>query len=428
MQPIDVFISYKREERAVAEALAGYLSAQGYRVWWDAELLSGDNFILEIFEVLKSAKSAVILWSEQALSSRFVIGEALFALNRQIYVGASPNGSIELPPPFNAVHFENISAWQSGTAAFARLLPAIARKAGTPTVSGSADAEMRDAVAEAVFWRGIADSNEADGYRAYLDKHGDKGIFSELAKRRLASKETAKPRLSATAPATVDIPAGAFFMGSPGDCLEGDDDERPVHRVTFARSSRIGAAPVAFSEYDVFTEATGRRAAPDHGMPRGNHPAVNVTWHDANDYCRWLSSTLRRSFRLPSEAEWEYAARAGSASARPWGANWNAAMANGAVAVGRTSPPGTYPANAFGVLDTIGNVWEWCADPSHQGYAGAPCDGSVWLADGDLALRVIRGGSFDDLPQALRSAMRGWYRPEDRAIRIGFRVVEDVSA
>lgn len=431
---IDVFISYKREQRVPAERLARFLTEQGYTVWWDVELLSGDNFINEIFEVLKTAQCAVVLWSNEALTSQYVVGEAMYALNKNKYIGATVTWPIELPPPFNVVQMSNASAWQMGNAAFEELIPAIAKHAGAQSGNGQqhTDNLLAGAAEEALYWRGVVEGNRISDYELYLNRFGETGVFAELARVRIRALH-ARPSQEAALrssiserpmPRMVEIPEGVFLMGSPHDDPEGDDDERPVRQVSIPAPFKMSIAPVSFDEFDGFCAETGRDLPSDNDWGRGKLPVINVSWDDANAYCAWLSSQTGKTFRLPSEAEWEYAARAGTNTARPWGREWNQACANGAVTVGRTNIPGHFPPNGFGLQDMIGNVWEWCADPSHDGYSGAPSDGSVWSENGDPDLRVIRGGAWDCLPQALRSAMRGWFHRGDGAIRIGFRVVQ----
>jgi formylglycine-generating enzyme required for sulfatase activity len=288
-----------------------------------------------------------------------------------------------------------------------------------------------EAVEEALLWRRIADSGRVEELERYLSTYGEEGLFTRLARSHLARLKSA-PRPAPTAakprivePALVEVPPGSFLMGSPKHETDGSQDERPAHQVTFAKPFAIGRAPVSFAEYDAFCEATGRDKPRDEGWGRDQRPVIHVTWEDANAYCGWLARETGRPYRLPAEAEWERAARAGSTASYPWGNTWDQAKANGAATAGGTTEPGAYPPNAFGLLDMIGNVWEWCADPLHDDYRGAPADGSVWSEDGDPVLHVIRGGSWDDLPQALRSAMRGWFKRDEGSLRLGFRVARD---
>ena len=227
-------------------------------------------------------------------------------------------------------------------------------------------------------------------------------------------------------PEWIEIPAGEFWLGS--DKITGD--ERPVHRVhldTFA----VSRVPITNAQYRLFVEATGRDPPPHWEEVRPpkekeSHPVVNVTWHDALAYCEWLSQATGRQITLPSEAEWEKAAR-GSKDKRayPWGDAFDATRCNsGALGLGDTSPVGVFPGGAspYGVLDMAGNVWEWTR--SHRkDYPYDPADGREDLRVGDSVLRVLRGGAFLSPGNYVRCAARSRYGPYFRYYYIGFRVV-----
>ncbi|RMD68212.1 MAG: PEGA domain-containing protein, partial [Gammaproteobacteria bacterium] len=165
-------------------------------------------------------------------------------------------------------------------------------------------------------------------------------------------------------PEMVVIPPGRFLMGSPFDEEGRDSDEGPQHRVSIARPFAIGRYEVTFEEYDRFCEATGRRRPDDNGWGRGKRPVINVSWHDAKAYARWLSKQTGKRYRLPSEAEWEYAARAGTSTRYWWGDRVGHGHANcdgcGSWWDGKeTAPVGFFDPNPWGLYDTAGNVWEW---------------------------------------------------------------------
>ncbi len=434
---VDVFISYKREDRPAAEALANRLAGRGYRPWWDVELMSGDMFVTEIYAMLKQARIVVVLWSEAGLRSRFVVGEALAALNQDKYVGGLLDPELDLPPPFNVVHAVNVSRWSDEAGGLDELLEDLAERLGA-SESGDADSILADATNEAMFWRGVAESDRPEGYRSYLQRYGQDGLFAGLAQTRI-EQLAARPSLfgglkrrilGPPVPTVVRVDGGTFRMGAVGPDADENPDETPVREVRVP-TLEVGRGPVTFEEYDAFCDATGRERPRDQTWGRGSRPVINVSWEDARAYCDWLTTRTGASWRLPSEAEWEYVARGGTATRYWWGDDWSAASANGAGAVGSTSDVGAYPPNPFGLVDTLGNVWEWCADDWHDDYTGAPGDGRAWALDdeadgeamGDARLAVIRGGSWDDLPQAVRCAMRGWFEKASSAPRIGFRVV-----
>ena len=231
------------------------------------------------------------------------------------------------------------------------------------------------------------------------------------------------------------IPAGSFVMGSPKEEAERTDAEGPQHRVTFAAPFALGKYPVTFAEYDHFCVETGREQPPDQSWGRGRRPVINVSWDDATAYCAWLGEQTRQAYRLPSEAEWEYACRAGTTTPFWTGATISTEQANydGNYTYGsgrkgeyreQTTPVDAFAANPWGLHDMHGNVWEWCEDLWHDNYQGAPADGSAWLQGKDAG-RVVRGGSWGGVPEVLRAAFR--FR-DDTGVRdddLGFRVCQD---
>ena len=149
---------------------------------------------------------------------------------------------------------------------------------------------------------------------------------------------------------------------------------------------------------------------------------INVSWNDAQAYVRWLSESTGAAYRLPSESEWEYAARAGTTTPFHTGSTISTDQANYGGNRGSTTPAGTFALNAFGLYDMHGNVWEWVEDCWHDDYGGAPSDGTAWTRGGDCGRRVLRGGSWDSVPRYLRSANRTGYTTGYRLGLAGFRV------
>ena len=228
------------------------------------------------------------------------------------------------------------------------------------------------------------------------------------------------------------IPAGRFRMGcvSGRDC---DDDEFPVREVTIPRAFAVSAHEVTFGEWDacVAGGGCGGYLPDDRGWGRGRRPAINVSWNDAQAYVAWLSSRTGAEYRLLSESEWEYVARAGSSTAYSWGDGIGSNRANCDGCGSRwdnsqTAPVGSFAANAFGVHDMHGNVWEWVEDCWNDSYAGAPADGSVWLS-GECNRRVLRGGSWFYNPRYPRSAGRSWVTAGNRSSFLGFRVARTLT-
>jgi formylglycine-generating enzyme required for sulfatase activity len=191
----------------------------------------------------------------------------------------------------------------------------------------------------------------------------------------------------------------------------------------------VDVAPFALARFPV-TVAEFRASCPKHAADGETElPVVNVDWHDARAYCDWLSDTTGHNYRLPSEAEWEYACRAGSEGLFAFGPEIHSSQANflysesgERIGPGGRTPCGAHPANAFGFYDMHGNVCEWVEDMWHPNYVGAPADGLPWQTAPSPTLRVIRGGAWDYLPRLLRSAWRDGLGETKRRDNVGFRV------
>ncbi|GEM_PF-1987925 len=235
----------------------------------------------------------------------------------------------------------------------------------------------------------------------------------------------------------VAIPSGRFLMGSP--TKEGWDYEQPQHWVTLPPFF-MGKYPVTQAQWRAVAALPKRKLdlAPDPSYFKGSkRPVEQVSWDKAVEFCDRLSQRTGRAYRLPSEAEWEYACRAGTTTSFHFGevlmtslANYNGrsiySIYSKKLTVesrDQTTDVGTFPANAFGLYDMHGNVWEWCLDYWHSNYQGAPTDGSAWIADGDSKYRLLRGGSWDYVPRDCRSAIRLRYMLDLHSNDSGFRVV-----
>jgi formylglycine-generating enzyme required for sulfatase activity len=229
-------------------------------------------------------------------------------------------------------------------------------------------------------------------------------------------------------PEMVVVPAGTFKMG---DIEHNSGHETPVHIVRIPKPFAIGKYEITFEQYDRFAVATARQRPNDKDWGRGRQPVINVSWNDAAEYAKWLIVQTGERYRLPSESEWEYAARGGTETSYWWGDELKAAMANFAKSDSRwggkqTSPVGSFPPNSFGLYDTAGNVWEWVQDSWHEDYKGAPTDGSAWEEKGG-GRRVIRGGSWFDGPDFLRSSNRLRGIAGYRYFFIGIRLAQDIK-
>jgi formylglycine-generating enzyme required for sulfatase activity len=228
----------------------------------------------------------------------------------------------------------------------------------------------------------------------------------------------------------VSIPAGSFLMGSSDNRTPHFGEAGPVHKVSL-KEFLLMKHEVTFEQYDLYAEETGKDKPSDNGWGRGKRPVINVNWNEATAYAEWLSQETGLKFRLPSETEWEYAARAGSTTNYSWGISIgiNNANCNGCGSQWdntKTAPVGNFKANNFGLKDMHGNVFEWVQDCWNLTYIGtAPLDGSAWMK-GDCTRRVLRGGSWLGRPGSLRSADRSGFYPDGRSNYYGFRLLQEL--
>lgn len=379
---MDIFIAYSSSDRAFANRLVAMFRDLGWSVFIDTGLNAGAAFNREIEEQLTAARVAVVLWSSKAKVSDFVLDEATRAKDANKLV---PVLIEDIIPPlgFGQRHTLDLSNWKGE------------------------------------------------------DDHEDcKALISSL-KRSLegrTAKSTAAPAPTPTArtgditrhplqdssqgPEMVAIPAGNFLMGSTNG--EGSKREKPQHPVTIAQPFLMGRYAVTVDEYRQFCDATGADA--DNAGKSAEHPAVNVSWNDATAYCKWLSEETGKHYTLPSEAQWEYACRAGSTTACAFGDNLQESEANFSQKSGGTVAVNRYQPNTFGLFQMHGNVWEWCEDTWHSNYKKVPTDGSAWIDSGSEA-RVLRGGSWFNGQSGCRSSIRSYgARPDFRYSIIGFRL------
>jgi len=361
-------------------------------------------------------------------------------------------------------------------------------------------------VVELSYWESIRGSKDPALYQAYIDKY-PKGQFVELARILVLSSRKAgeAPKADKThpeqarrqeykpgtvfddctdCPPMVVIPAGQFTMGSPDSEPGRFGHEGPQRTVRIAKPFALGRNEVTFSEFERFAVETGYKTEAERDVGKkgcfgfnfnapeatksdwqpgrswrepgidqntDRDPVVCVSWNDARAYASWLSKKTGKVYRLPTEAEWEYAARAGTRTARYWGDDPGQACVHENVgdqstrtafrrtlsrSTGRrhecndgryyTAPVGSYKANGFGLYDMLGNVWEWTEDCWNASYKGAPADGSAWVT-GDCSRRVLRGGNWGSEPRRTRSAHRAGEPYDDRATARGFRLARTLD-
>jgi len=247
-------------------------------------------------------------------------------------------------------------------------------------------------------------------------------------------------------PQMVVVPADSFVMGSPASEVGRGDDEGPQHTVKITQPFAVGKYEVRFDEWMLCVQDGVCKAPSDEGWGRGPRPVINVSWDDAQQYVAWLTKKSGQPYRLLSEAEWEYAARAGTTASRYWGDGEEGACAYASVYDKRgketyrfnwdnftcddgyaaTAPVGMFQPNNFGLHDMLGNVWEWTEDCYQPSYNGGPSDGSAWVTE-DSRSRVVRGGGWDFGPRLVRSAFRYGYFADFRFDVLGFRVARTLT-
>ncbi len=324
-----------------------------------------------------------------------------------------------------------------------RRLASAATPVGKPKIAPPVTPVASDRDRDALFWSSVKDSGEVEDFAEYLKQFPD-GTFAGLAKRRLAvltPSAVRKPKIAspstpvvgtyslrpgetfrdcADCPQMVVVPSGSFMMGSPESEEGRFGNEGPRHRVKIPAPFAVGRFEVTFSEWDacVSDGGCGGYRPADIGWGRDRRPVIFVDWNDARRYVSWLSQKTGHGYRLLSEAEWEYVARAGTTTRYHWGDDYRS---DRVVDGGKMELVGRYASNRFGLHDVHGNVFEWVEDCWNDSYAGAPADGRAWVS-GDCSRRVVRGGSWSNYPRDLRAAGRDWYWAEIRD-GIGFRVV-----
>ncbi len=382
-----IFISYSKKDRRRIEPILNGLEAEGLSYWIDENLMPSERTWTAMIQAeLEACGCVLVLWSPHAVASQEVEAEALYGL----YEGKFAQALIDdcrLNYRVERLQYADLRGWSGDRSVpeWVKLIAALRARVG-----------------------------------------------SETAEQPHRRRESTPPTRRIPIPEMVEIPSGRFLMGAPVSTSwlfdEADDRERPQHAV-WVPAFAMGAYPVTFDEYDAFCTATGRDKPRDEGWGRGRRPVINVSWDDATAYCQWLCEQTDGDWRLPSEAEWEYACRAGSTTRYSWGDEdpvCDETARNGAnfgdCPDRRTRPVASFPANAFGLYDMHGNVWEWVEDCWHRNYDGAPTDGSAWLTSCVSSNRVLRGGSWYDTPQILRSAFRYYNSPPLRYSNYGFRV------
>jgi sulfatase modifying factor 1 len=371
-----VFISYSHADSHFVDTLAERLKKTGVHVWIDKWMIKvGDSITGKINEGIGASDFLIIILSQSSVKSKWVREELNTALVKNVEV-------------------------EKG----AFILPVLKEDCEIPSLLK---------------------------HRRYANfKEDPEWGFQELIEVISPHKDFESEM--------VLIPSGEFLMGSdPEKDKDAEEDEQPQHRV-YVSEFYISKYPITNLEYHSFLKSTGY-GAPTlffenlYGQSRENHPVNYVSWEAAVVFCAWMSKETGKPFRLPTEAEWEKAARGTDGRIYPWGNDWDPAKCNsGEGEVGRTTPVRRYsPAgdNVYGVADMAGNVWEWCADwfdsKAYKGRSGMVVKNPRGPKRGSD--RVLRGGSWINPRGSARCASRYWHMPHSFGSDVGFRVVVSLA-
>ena len=489
-----LFISYSHVDREWVERLQTMIRplvrSHGLRLWDDSQIQAGDKWREEIETALAAAKVALLLVSSDFLASEFVTNSELPQLLmaaeedglRILWVPLRPSLVIrtpigayqalfdpgrplarmdpveqeealveialaiekalaprqDLPPPGAGAKTQGDSAGRPRQAAAPRsgslVLPGAERQAVAAARSGAAQPEMaQPEVAEPP--PATVPLQRFPTNTCLLRQQGGRWSMERGSLQVEGYREDLGGGLALT---MLKIPAGSFLMGSPEDEPERSEDEGPQHEVSLG-SFFMGQTSITQAQWRAVAswQKVGRDLKPDPSRFKGaNRPVEQVSWFDALEFCRRLNQRTGQRYGLPSEAQWEYACRAGSTTPFHCGATLTPELANyNGNHVYGNGPKGTYreqtidvasfPANGWGLHDMHGNVYEWCEDHWHDSYNFAPGDDQPWLIPAAAAdePRLLRGGSWDFGPRHCRSAFRLRYQPGNADFDVGFRVV-----
>lgn len=483
----DVFVSYASEMRAAVADLAATLERAGLSVWWDRNLLSGDDYTVEIGRALRQSRVVIVLWDPVSVESGWVMGEAKIALEMGTLV-ALKSADLDvsrIPPPYNTLHTIDL-------ADSAALFDAIEKKLNRP-VYGRLRAHLgfqfrRRAHSArrmmtlgllviatlAVLATGIAIHFEMVSKAALNEALARaRTVFTPCAGRLIPTGPLDDPRFICSltdsapshfrdceeCPVLVALPEGKFLIGSDPSERGRNADEGP-RKPIFVSAFAIGRYEVSEGEWAACEQA-GRCEPLSSDVRRVDRPAHPVSWASAARFVAWLKDRTGRNYRLPTEAEWEYAARANSTGARHWGQDPSQACkfanvrdssykrdeltgrlsAEETVAARRVSavphdcddgfggpaPVGSFMPNDFSLHDLMGNVWEWTQDCATPDYRTLRPDASTIDKPG-CAARSIRGGSYASGQSSIRSANRyqAPVRPERTPPDVGLRIARSL--
>ena len=449
----DIFLSYSRADRPKAEIMAKALEADGFSVWWDKVLRAGQTYDEVTETMLREAQVVIVLWSQTSVQSKWVRAEATLGQRNCELVPAMIEEA-ERPIMFELVQTADLIGWEGdrsetrwtefvddikrslqkaksaegksktppAPAKPAEPVPAPAPKpAPKPAAPDQAPVEPAQMAAEKK-----KSSNPLPMLLGLLIVAGGGGYFAYQTfladpTGNGSSSTNKTPTLASPAcevcPTMVQLEGGSVTLGSPSDEPDRSGNEGPQTDVRLP-PFWISQMEVTWAQWQICVDDGGCRAA--QGSGEGSFPVTGVSWADATAYADWLSAKSGFTYRLPSESEWEYAARAGTQTAYWWGADFPGPGATNGSAKDGVS----FPENPFGVSAMLGNVREWVADCYTNSLRDLPSDGSARLT-GNCDRRVVKGGSFSTGRGEHRAANRARYNATIRDRTLGFRVVAD---
>jgi formylglycine-generating enzyme required for sulfatase activity len=458
----DIFICYSRKDIAIATQLVQRFQQEGWNVFIDKQTYVGRRWHKEIERELHAARAVVVLWSASSRDSDYVLEEAEYGKRKNILFPAFIE-HVEFPYGFSRIQTVDLSNWngnpehsdwlallqslrlhltvqeQNSTIAepVEQVKPSVNSSSASVPIHASRDPESGKRGSEASTIKKFL-------FSAALVVLGiiifpvAKSLLEEFMQPEVKKQQKQHSLDPALIPEFVPIPAGSFMLGEQDKTfikeLKGPDKEYfgiPGKQIRITKPFYLGKTEVTYAQYDYYIQQQQQKGIPLE-YPKtatgghGNQPIVNVNWREAITYAQWLSEQTNNRCRLPTEAEWEYAARAGTQTAYPWGDDLghNNANCNGCGSPWdnkESAPAGSFAANEFGLYDMSGNVWEWTCSNWGDRFSDSAqqCNDSMT----DVQIRVGRGGSWGSHPNLVRSSARNNAHPGYRFDDIGFRVL-----
>lgn len=430
----DVFVSYKREDAEISNRVVTALRDSGISVWWDDGITPRQAWDTEIEQAISAASTVVVLWSPRSVTSEWVRTEAHYGKDRGklVPVVVEP---CSIPIAFTLTQTVNLAGWQGNRddRQWRKLLTWITDLISTKPGNANLPA-------------GLVSANTTNVYRDAIGALASGEPIYDGAFINPSTPPGTVFRDGDNMPVMRIVPKGSFLLGASGDDPDRAPYEAMQKRIDVPAAFAIGVFPVLASEYLKWVgalpsppappvpaagwlsrfRASAAPAQPAAALtPQPGIPVTNISYDEAQVFVDRLSSASQEHYRIPSEAEWEYACRAGSAARYSCGDTIDQSRAAFALASGPVAV-GAYPPNGFGLYDMHGNVREWTADLWHDSYDLTPQDGRPAL-DGHSSMRLVRGGGWRDSAVMLRSAARMRATQSIRVDVIGFRVSRSVG-